>query len=77
MTLTQTRTLPLLKRLAGGDVLISDGATGTYLQAKGLEPGGCPELMNVEQPEVVRRMAAEYFAAGSDIVLTNSFGGNK
>lgn len=77
MTLTQTRTRPLLERLAGGDVLISDGATGTYLQAKGLEPGGCPELMNVEQPEVVRRMAAEYFAAGSDIVLTNSFGGNK
>ena len=67
----------LLDRLAAGDILISDGATGTYLQAHGLEPGGCPELMNDTHPKVVRRMAEEYFDAGSDIVETNSFGGSR
>jgi len=65
----------ILERLARGDVLISDGATGTYLQSAGLEPGGCPEELNATEPEVVRGMAARYFAAGSDMVLTNSFGG--
>ena len=54
-----------------------DGGSGTYLQAHGLEPGGSPELMNIEQPEVVRQMAADFYAAGSDMVLTNSFGGNR
>lgn len=76
-TTTRTATETITDRLAHGDVLISDGATGTYLQSHGLDPGGCPELMNAEQPEVVRAMAADYFAAGSDMVLTNSFGGNK
>ncbi|HXX39418.1 MAG TPA: homocysteine S-methyltransferase family protein [bacterium] len=67
---------PLLARLSAGDVLISDGATGTYLQQHGLTPGGCPEELNLSHPGVVRGMAAAYFAAGSDMVLTNSFGGN-
>ena len=67
----------ILERLAGGETLIFDGATGSYLQEHGLEPGGCPELMNAEQPDVVREMAAQYFAAGSDIVLTNTFGANR
>ena len=67
----------ILERLANGDVLVSDGATGTYLQARGLEPGGCPEAFNVDQPETIRRMAADYFNAGSDMVLTASFGGSR
>ena len=67
----------LLERLRSGDVLLSDGATGTYLQDHGLEPGGCPELMNDTHPEIVRQMAANYFAAGSDMVETNSFGGSR
>ena len=67
----------ILDRLARGEVLISDGATGTYLQEHGLEPGGCPEEFNASHGEVVRGMAREYFAAGSDMVLTNSFGGSK
>ena len=66
-----------LERVASGDVLISDGATGTYLQENGLEPGGCPEEFNLNRPEVVRGMAAAYFEAGSDIVETNSFGGSR
>ena len=66
----------LLERLVRGDLLISDGATGTFLQQRGLEPGGCPEEFNASRPEVVREMARQYFEAGSDMVLTNSFGGS-
>lgn len=66
-----------LQTVNDGGVLISDGATGTYLQQQGLEPGGCPEEFNATRPEVVRGMAAEYFAAGSDMVETNSFGGSR
>lgn len=63
--------------MANGDQLISDGATGSYLQFHGLEPGGCPEEMNASRPEVIKQMAREYFQAGSDMVLTNSFGGSR
>ena len=66
-----------LERLASGNVLVSDGATGTYLQSHGLEPGGCPEAFNLTQPAIVRKMSEDYFEAGSDMVLTNSFGGTK
>ena len=66
----------LLERLNSGRLLISDGATGTFLQQHGLEPGGCPEEFNASRPEVVREMARRYFAAGSDMALTNSFGGS-
>lgn len=67
----------ILDRLATGEVLVFDGATGTYLQEHGLEPGASPELMNDTMPEVIQQMAADYFAAGSDMVLANSFGGNR
>lgn len=64
----------ILQRLAKGDLLISDGATGSYLQQHGLEDGD-PEEWNVSHPDVVRGMAKAYFDAGSDMVLTNTFGG--
>ena len=67
----------ILERIAAGEILISDGATGTYLQSNGLEAGGCPEQMNASHPEVIRQMAADYFSAGSDLVETNSFGGSR
>ena len=63
--------------LETGKTVLSDGATGTFLQYNGLEPGGCPEEFNISHPDIVKRMSKEYFEAGSDIVLTNSFGGNK
>ena len=34
------------------NVFLADGATGTFLQSRGLEPGGCPELMNIENEDV-------------------------
>ena len=66
----------ILQRLEN-EILIFDGATGTYLQQHGLESGGCPELMNADAPETIQGMARVYFDAGSDIVLTNTFGGTK
>jgi 5-methyltetrahydrofolate--homocysteine methyltransferase len=63
------------ERVAQGDILISDGAMGTYLQAEGLRPGECPEWWCVSHPEVVKGIHEAYIAAGSDIVETNSFGG--
>jgi 5-methyltetrahydrofolate--homocysteine methyltransferase len=77
MSVITTKTIPLLERLARGETIISDGATGTYLQEHGLEPGGCPEEFNVSHPDVVQGMAASYLGAGSQMVLTNSFGGSK
>ena len=77
MVQTRVRSGALLERLERGEVLISDGATGTYLQSHGLEPGGCPEEFNASQPALVRQMSEDYFDAGSDMVLTNSFGGSR
>jgi 5-methyltetrahydrofolate--homocysteine methyltransferase len=76
MVQTKVRTGTLLERLERGELLISDGATGTYLQSRGLEPGGSPEELNASRPELIRQMSKEYFGAGSDMVLTTSFGGN-
>jgi 5-methyltetrahydrofolate--homocysteine methyltransferase len=57
-------------------ILVADGAWGTLLQAQGLESGSCPEIWNVEEPDKVRSIAAAYCEAGSDLVLTNTFGGS-
>ncbi len=58
-------------------VLVLDGAMGTLLQERGLTPGGCPEHMNCIAPDVVAGIHAEYAAAGADILVANSFGGNR
>ena len=65
----------LLERLADGEILISDGAMGTFLQAKGLQPGESPEAWCVSHPDAVKSIAEAYITAGSDIVETDSFGG--
>jgi methionine synthase I (cobalamin-dependent) len=62
--------------LAEGRVLVADGAMGTTLFSLGLEGGGCPELLNVEQPGLVADVHRRFVAAGADLVLTNTFGGN-
>lgn len=56
--------------------LLGDGAMGTMLQQAGLELGKAPELLNIEQPEVVRKVHLAYLEAGSQIIETNSFGGS-
>ncbi len=66
----------ILERIAQGEILISDGAMGTFLHAKGLGLGECPEAWCISHPAAVREIAESYIAAGSDIVETNSFGGS-
>lgn len=58
-------------------VVLLDGGFGTELIARGFPQGACPETWNVERPEVVKEIHTNYFSAGSDAVLTNSFGGCK
>ncbi len=64
-----------LSLLAERPWLLADGATGTSLFARGLETGEAPDLWNLQQPDQVRAHYASFIAAGSDLVLTNSFGG--
>ncbi len=58
-------------------VVLFDGALGTMLMARGLSSGEAPEKWNLEKPEVVKEIHRAYFAAGSDVVQTNTFGGNR
>ena len=68
--------MTLMQRLAGG-VLVADGAMGTQLQRAGLPIGVGGERWNVEQPDRVLAIHAAYCEAGSDIVLTNTFGATR
>jgi 5-methyltetrahydrofolate--homocysteine methyltransferase len=65
----------LTEVLKTGKVLVSDGAWGTFLQKKGLQPGECPELWCAERFGDVKGIAQSYIDAGADMVETNSFGG--
>lgn len=60
--------------VGGQTIEIFDGAMGTMLQAGGLKAGACPELMNVDAPEVVKKIHRAYIEAGSTIIETNTFG---
>lgn len=66
---------PVFDLIARRPVLF-DGAMGTELMKRGLAAGVCPELLNIDEPDTVRAVHRDYFAAGSDIVSTNSFGGS-
>lgn len=67
----------ILEELKQHKILISDGALGTLLQAKGLLPGECPELWNITHRAVIKDIGESYLRAGSDIISTNSFGGSR
>lgn len=67
----------LSEAISKGKVLISDGAWGTFLHAKGLQPGECPESWNETHPDEVQSIAQSYIDAGANAVETNSFGGNR
>ncbi len=57
--------------------VVADGAMGTMLMANGLEFGDPPEIWNLEHPEIIRRVQRAYADAGAQILLTNTFGGNR
>ncbi|MAU02057.1 MAG: methionine synthase I [Anaerolineaceae bacterium] len=61
--------------LATHDYLIADGGMGTMLMAAGLEQGDPPEMWNLLHPDRIRAVHRGYIEAGSQIILTNSFGG--
>jgi 5-methyltetrahydrofolate--homocysteine methyltransferase len=64
----------LLSRLGRGEILVSDGAMGTELFRRGLEPGASPEAFGFERPGVLEEIALAYLEAGAEIIQTNTFG---
>lgn len=67
----------ILDKIKQNKILLCDGAWGTFLQDKGMQPGECPELWNITHRAEVKDIAESYLHAGSDIIETNSFGGNR
>ena len=65
------------RELLKKDYIILDGAMGTMLQAAGMKMGETPEMLNITQPELLVSIHEQYFNAGSDVVYTNTFGGNR
>lgn len=68
---------PLIDKLVRHGPVITDGAWGTQLQVRGLQPGEVPDLWNLTNPNAVASVAAAYVEAGSQIILTNTFGANR
>jgi methionine synthase I (cobalamin-dependent) len=67
----------LLEKILANGPILTDGAWGTELQARGLPIGDFPDLWNVRHPERVLEVAQAYVDAGSQIILTNTFGANR
>ncbi len=59
------------------EILVCDGAMGTMLQKHGLSAGECPEYWNLTKAETLVSIHKEYIEAGADIIITNTFGGNR
>ncbi len=68
---------PLIQKLVREGSVVTDGAWGTELQARGLTVGEFPDIWNLLHPEKVTEVAEAYVAAGSRIILTNTFGANR
>ncbi len=66
-----------LERLNNGEILIADGATGSNLQKMGLKPGKPPEDLIIDEPDTLLKLASSFAEAGSDIILTCTFGGTR
>lgn len=68
---------PVLEKLLAAGPVVTDGAWGTELQARGLESGEFPDAWNLTQPDKVAEVARAYVQAGSRVILTNTFGANR
>ena len=66
----------MIRDRLGKELLFFDGGMGTLLQERGLAPGELPETWNISRPEEIKTIHKNYIKAGSDIVLTNTFGAN-
>lgn len=67
----------LIHQLASKGPVLTDGAWGTQLQIRGLKPGECPDTWNLLHPDRVEQVARAYVAAGSQVILTNTFRANR
>lgn len=67
----------LIQQLSSSGAVLTDGAWGTELQARGLEPGECPDHWNLTHPDRVEEVARSYVEAGSQVILTNTFRANR
>lgn len=68
---------PIIQSLLEEGVVVTDGAWGTQLQARGLGIGEFPDAWNLLQPKRVAEVARAYVNAGSRVILTNTFGSNR
>jgi 5-methyltetrahydrofolate--homocysteine methyltransferase len=66
-----------LERLNSGEILVADGATGSNLQKMGLKAGQSPEDLIIDNPEILMELEGMFVKAGSDIILTCTFGGTR
>jgi 5-methyltetrahydrofolate--homocysteine methyltransferase len=67
----------LIEWLVARRPVLTDGAWGTELMARGLGPGECPDVWNLEFPDRVLSLGIAYVEAGSQVILTNTFGANR
>ena len=63
-----------ISQLIGKTPLFFDGGTGTILQSKGLKPGELPETWNLKHPDIITQLHYDYFIAGANIIMSNTFG---
>ena len=68
---------PTLEPILTAGPIVTDGAWGTQLQERGLPIGACPDAWNLRQPQRVEEVARAYVDAGSQVILTNTFGANR
>jgi len=68
---------PTITQLISAGPIVADGAWGTQLQERGLPVGDCPDAWNLTHPEQVEDVARAYVEAGSQVILTNTFGANR
>jgi 5-methyltetrahydrofolate--homocysteine methyltransferase len=66
-----------LERLNSGEILVADGATGSNLQKMGLKAGQAPEDLIIDNPKILMELEGMFVKAGSDIILTCTFGGTR
>ena len=68
---------PLIDSLISSGPVVTDGSWGTQMQKRGLNRGECPDSWNLKHPQRVLEVAQQYVTAGSQIILTNTFGGSR
>ncbi|MEE8452358.1 MAG: homocysteine S-methyltransferase family protein [Thermoguttaceae bacterium] len=66
-----------IAQLISAGPVVTDGAWGTQMQQRGLQPGACPDAWNLTDPDLVEEVARAYVEAGSQVIITNTFGANR